>query len=105
MIRTFPYTELRTQTGDYFDNRTEMARAGFLESQMWSVVEATADDGSEWLCYGPVHHYINLLGYIATAEHHNGGTYYEECIQEAEPIDTKSVEQLYADYFADKKRA
>ena len=42
MIRTFPYTELRTQTGDYFDNRIEMARAGFLESQMWSVVETQA---------------------------------------------------------------
>ena len=80
----FPFTELRMPTGDYYDNRSEMERAGFETSQMWSVVTADADDGSEYLCYGPVHHYVNLLGYICTAEHHDGDTYYEVCIKTAE---------------------
>ena len=80
----FPFNELRTPTGDYYDNKTEMERAGFAETQMWSVVEADADDGSEYLCYGPVHHYVNILGYCATAEHHDGDTYYIECIKTAQ---------------------
>jgi len=82
----FPFTELKTPTGDYYDNRTQMERAGFVESQMWSVTDADDDDGSEYLCYGPVHHYVNLIGYIATAEHHDGDTYYIECIKTAEEV-------------------
>jgi len=82
----FPFTELKTPTGDYYDNRIEMERAGFVESQMWSVTDADDDDGSEYLCYGPVHHYVNLLGYIATAEHHDGDTYYIECVKTAEEV-------------------
>ena len=80
----FPFPELKTPTGDYYDNRSEMERAGFQESQMWSVVEADSTDGSEYLVYGPVHHYVNLLGYICTAEHHDGDTYYYECVKTAE---------------------
>jgi len=80
----FPFQELRMPTGGYYDNRTQMERAGFIQAQMWSVVvEADADDGSEYLCYGPVHHYVNVLGYIATAEKHDGDTYYYECIKTA----------------------
>ena len=82
----FPFTELKTPTGDYYDNRIEMERAGFVESQMWSVTDADNDDGSEYLCYGPVHHYVNLIGYIATAEHHDGDTYYIECVKTAEEV-------------------
>ena len=82
----FPFTELKTPTGDYYDNRIEMERAGFVESQMWSVTDADDDDGSEYLCYGPVHHYVNLIGYIATAEHHDGDTYYIECVKTAEEV-------------------
>jgi hypothetical protein len=82
----FPFTELKTPTGDYYDNRIEMERAGFVESQMWSVTDADDDDGSEYLCYGPVHHYVNLIGYIATAEHHDGDTYYIECIRTAKEV-------------------
>ena len=80
----FPFNELRKHTGDYYDNRNEMETAGFEESQMWSVIEATADDGAEYLCYGPVHHFVNLIGYVCTAEHHDGDTYYEECWKTAE---------------------
>jgi len=82
----FPFTELKTPTGDYYDNRIEMERAGFVESQMWSVTDADDDDGSEYLCYGPVHHYVNLIGYIATAERHDGDTYYIECVKTAEEV-------------------
>ena len=80
----FPYTELRKPDGQYYDNPTEMLRAGFVPSQMWSVIEAEGHDGSEWVITGPVHHYINLLGYCATAEHHDENTYYHECIKTAQ---------------------
>lgn len=94
--KEFPFNELKMPTGDYYDNPTQMMNAGFEESQMWSVVEADADDGSEYLCYGPVHHYVNLLGYIATAEKHDGNTYYNECIKTAE----EAAEE--AAYFCEK---
>jgi len=81
--KEFPFNELKMPTGDYYDNPAQMMHAGFEESQMWSVVEADSDDGAEYLCYGPVHHYVNLLGYIATAEKHDGNTYYNECIKTA----------------------
>ena len=92
----FPFTELKTPTGDYYDNRIEMERAGFVESQMWSVTDADDDDGSEYLCYGPVHHYVNLIGYIATAEHHDGDTYYIECVKTAEEVAKEAA------YFCEK---
>ena len=69
----FPFNELRTPTGDYFSSRLEMEIAGFQDSQMWSVVES---DGQ--YSFGPPHHIVNLLGYVATAEHHDGDTYYHE---------------------------
>lgn len=81
--QTFPFQELRMPTGDYYDNRTQMEHAGFIQAQMWSIVEADADDGAEYLVYGPVHHYVNILGYVATAEKHDGNTYYNECIKTA----------------------
>jgi hypothetical protein len=92
----FPFAELRTPTGDYYDNKTQMERAGFVESQMWSITDAEEDDGSEYFCYGPVHHYVNLVGYIATAEHHNGDTYYIECIRTAEEVAAEAA------YFCEK---
>ena len=48
----FPFNELRTPTGDY-DNKTQMERAGFEETQMWSVVEGEGEDGSEVLLLRP----------------------------------------------------
>ena len=76
--KEFPYAELRTPTGDFYDCMEDMHHAGFEESQMWSVTEGEDEDGETTWCYGPVHHYINLLGFIATAEHHDGVTYYNE---------------------------
>ena len=80
----FPFAELRTPTGDYYESTTQMIRAGFENSQMWSVVTAEGDDGFEYYVYGPANHYVNKIGYIATAEHHDGDTYYEEIGKECE---------------------
>ena len=82
----FPFQELRMPNGDYYDNQTQMQNAGFIQAQMWSVVEANCDNGAEYLCYGPVGHYVNLRGYVATAEKHDGNTYYNECIKTAEEV-------------------
>lgn len=79
----FPYRELRMHDGDFYDNKTQLELAGFDKSQMWSIVEATADNGDELYLYGPVHHYCNLIGYIGTAERHNGKTYYAEVVRTA----------------------
>lgn len=69
----FPFEEIRTGSGDYFRTIAEAQSAGYVETQIWSVVEA---EGT-WT-YGPSHHFVNLLGYVATAEHHDGDTYYHE---------------------------
>ena len=82
----FPYQTLMMPTGDYYDNKQQMEAAGFAETQMWSVTEGSSDDGSEWFCYGPVDHYVNLIGYVATAEHHDGDTYYEEFLRTAKEV-------------------
>ena len=80
----FPFTDLRMPDGDFYDNKTQLEQAGFVESQMWSVVEACNASGDELYIYGPVHHYCNLIGYVATAEHHDGNTYYQETVRTAE---------------------
>ncbi len=79
----FPFTELRTPTGDYYDNKTQLEQAGFEKAQMWSVVTTTATNGDELFVYGPVHHYVDIIGYIGTAEHHDGNTYYAETVRTA----------------------
>ena len=71
--KDFPFAEKRQESGDYFDTVQQAIDAGFALTQIWSVVEC---DGS-WT-YGPSHHYVNLIGYIATDEHHDGDTYYHE---------------------------
>ena len=79
----FPFRELRMPDGNYYDNKTQLEQAGFDKSQMWSVVEATGDNGDELYIYGPVHHYVNLIGYVGTAERHDGKTYYAEVVRTA----------------------
>ena len=70
----FPFDEIRDQHGDYFSNVADAKKhSGYDESHIWSVTEC---EGA-W-SYGPSHHYINLIGYIATHESHDGNTYYEE---------------------------
>jgi hypothetical protein len=69
----FPFKEIRNENGDFFNSWMEAKLAGFQDTQIWSVTES---DGT-W-CYGPPHHYVNRIGYIATAEHHDNNTYYLE---------------------------
>jgi hypothetical protein len=69
----FPFEEIREVNGDYFRTRAAVKKAGFEDSQTWSVIEC---DGA--YSFGPPHHYVNLLGYIATTEHHDNNTYYHE---------------------------
>jgi hypothetical protein len=71
----FPYEEIRDSNGDYFRSWKEAKETGHDDDQIWSVVEH--DDGCG-VTYGPPHHWINILGFIATAERHDGETYYEE---------------------------
>ena len=78
IVDDFPYEEIRKPDGDLFNTIKEMQEAGFVESQMWSVVEGEADNNTSIWVYGPSHHYVNRLGYIATAEHHDNDTYYED---------------------------
>lgn len=69
-VTEFPFEELGR-----FDTLAAALDAGFTKSQVWSVVDG--DSGDVW-SYGPSHHYVNLLHYVTTAEHHDGKTYYEE---------------------------
>lgn len=78
----FPFEEIRKRDGNYFDTAKEAIAAGYMESQIWSVIES---DG--WYTYGPSFHYINRLGYVATKEHHDGETYYHEYVDTDEDDD------------------
>jgi len=84
--KEFPFNELKMPDGDYYQTIEQMERAGFEPNQMWSVVEAASDDGSEWYVYGPRGHIVNRMYYVATAEYHDGETYYEECVREPDPF-------------------
>lgn len=69
----FPYEEIRKDSGDFFDSIAEAKAAGFEESQIWSVTEC-----EDTFTYGPSRHWVNLLGYVATVEHHDDNTYFVE---------------------------
>ena len=70
----FPFEEIKDYEGDYFLSIEHLLVKGYTPNQIWSVVEA--DDNV--FIYGPMHHYVNLIGYIATKEYHNMNTYYCE---------------------------
>lgn len=72
--KDFPFIEVRAKNEGYFETRIDAENAGYNVNQIWSV--AVSDEMV--FTYGPSHHYINVLGYIATEEPHDGDTYYEE---------------------------
>ena len=76
----FPYEEIRTESGDYFDSVSELLKQGYAKTQIWSVVEGDSfEDGIDYVIVtGPSHHYVNRYGYFATKEHHDEDTYYVE---------------------------
>lgn len=74
----FPYEELRDLDGNYFPSWKATSLAGYPDNQIWSVVE-----DNNVFTYGPPHHCVNVLGFIATEETHDGETYFtEDCRRE-----------------------
>lgn len=69
----FPFEIIKRENEDYFSSVEEAQQAGFNLNQIWAVVN---EDYS--FAYGPSHLKINLLGYIATNETHDGNTLYVE---------------------------
>jgi len=75
ILGPFPFDEIRAEpNGDFFDSVADAMAAGFDLDQIWSV---TCHD-DDTFCHGPSHHYVNLLGFVATNERHDGHTYYVE---------------------------
>lgn len=82
----FPFEEVKRPDGDYFYRISELEELGYIKSQIWSVVdgdEEIDESGQRWCYYtfGPSHHYVNLVGYVGTQEHHDGETYYQESLE------------------------
>lgn len=75
----FPFNEVRSNHGDYFDNIVDCLSAGYEANQIWSVA-ITDDVGSTTITYGPPHHIVNVDGYVCTEEQHDHHTYYEDTI-------------------------
>jgi len=69
----FPFEEIKLQDSDYFFSAQEAMDAGYAENQVWSLIE-----GETMYVTGPSHHRINVIGYFATKETHDGNTYYQE---------------------------
>jgi hypothetical protein len=75
----FPFEEIRKPSGDLFRTQLEAQNAGHNENHIWSIIE---NDGT-WT-YGPPYHVVNVIGFVATAEAHDGMTYYEEPADDTE---------------------
>lgn len=80
----FPFEEIKDAEGNMFFNWGAASIAGYPDNQIWSVIEGENDT----IVYGPPHHYVNNLGYIATAEAHDGETYYHEDISDIPSVRT-----------------
>jgi len=65
---SFPFEEIAR-----FHTISDAVKAGWQMTQIWSVTEG---DGDVWI-YGPPRHYVNLLHYVCTKEHHNDDSYVE----------------------------
>ena len=82
---TFPFDEIRQEEdGDMFDTAEEAMRfTGYDEYHIWSVADIDDEEYNGerfgFAGYGPSYHRINVMGYIATKERHDGDTYYTEC--------------------------
>lgn len=68
----FPFEEVAR-----FDSLQQVPE-GVSKDHIWSVVVTDLDCGCTSWCYGPSHHYVNLMHYVQTAERHDGDTYYED---------------------------
>lgn len=75
----FPFDEIRSNNGDYFDSIDECRSAGYADNQIWSVA-ITDDADSTTITYGPPHHIVNVEGYVCTEVEHNHHVYYHDKI-------------------------
>ena len=78
--KDFPFEEIKDENGDFFNSARELLDLGYVPSQIWSIVSEEGEDGKEYFVFGPSRHYVNLIGFIATEERHDGRTYYEELV-------------------------
>jgi len=89
----FPFDEIRDEHGDYFMTIEDAKKhTGYDESHIWSVTECE----NTWT-YGASHHYVNLIGYLATHEAHDGNTYYEESFDWLEEEELAEAEIIIHD--------
>jgi len=72
----FPYTEIRDAGGDLFPSYDAALRAGFDAPQVWAVIGGDLESFCWTYCAGP--HLVNVLGYVATKEHHTGGECFDD---------------------------
>ena len=76
--KVFPFEEIREKwTGDFFNAPSDALKEGYSLSQIWSVATYPSGLRNTRFIYGPSLHYMDVLGYVATKEHHDGKTYYE----------------------------
>ena len=71
----FPFDELRATTGDYYESTHDAIKAGFVPTQIWSVIESKCGN-HRWVVHGPFTRVVGVQGYIATTERHDDNTYY-----------------------------
>ena len=83
--KEFPYEEIRRDDGNFFDSWDEVEAAGYSYRQIWCITSGDTEEGT-WFCYDNAHHYVNVLGYIATNEHAKPNEHYEELLLNEEFI-------------------
>ena len=80
----FPFNEIRTSDGDFFSTAQEASDATGLDAKhIWSIAD---HDGA--ITYGPASNCVNVYGYFATTEAHDGCTYYIEAAEAPSTITT-----------------
>ena len=78
--KDFTFEGIKDENGDFFNSTRELLDLGYVLSQIWSIGSEEGEDSKEYFVFGPSHHYVNLIGFIATEERHDGRTYYEELV-------------------------
>jgi len=73
-VDDFPFDQIRTPDGGFFATAAQAASAtGLSDRHLWAIAD---HDGT--ITYGPATSWVNVYGYFATAEAHDGRTYYAE---------------------------
>ena len=82
IVQEFPFIQygrgrqdLDQNSVDRYGSWKEAKEDKWDDRQIWSIV--SGDDLDVWT-YGPPHHFVNDVDFIATTEFHDNETYYEE---------------------------